>query len=106
MIFEAVEKLGSFQIKTSTGELVDYTIKPFDSVVMDGMKKIAGLEGIDGIRAQISLFIPEYKSEHLIGIPVGVLEEMLEYIVEISQGRKRDTDEKKQESKKPLKSSS
>lgn len=124
MLFSAVKSLGEIEIQKLDGDIVKYTIKPFDHRIMrevadlekaklkskskskdetQAEKDVEEIDRVKELNQTISIFCPEYKSSDLDGIPINSLTEMVEYIIEISQGQKRDKDEKKTPSTKPTK---
>lgn len=107
MIFEALTTIGTFEIKILDGTKVKYTIVPFDVRKMKEVEALgadAELSNVDRILAQIKIFCPEFDESHFEGIPVESLTQMLEYIIETSQGKKRTEAEKKTVQKEPTKS--
>lgn len=106
MLFSAVKSLGEIEIQKEDGTVVKYTIKPFDYRVMKQVSELGkdkDADRADELSKQISIFCPEYNADDLNGIPINTLTEMVEYIIETSQGQKRDKDEKKTPSTKPIK---
>lgn len=104
MIFKACKLIGEFQIERLDGSTVKYTVKPFDADRMDEVNALPKVEGKEGIFQQIRLFCEEFDESDFKGIPINTLTDMLEYVIQVSQGKTRTEAEKKTESKGPIKS--
>ena len=107
MIFKAVKTIGTFQIETLESGNITYTIQPFDANKMAEVEALSSnqeLRNDERILGQIQLFCPEFERSHFDGVPLETLTQMLEYIIETSQGKKRTEAEKKTAQKEHTKS--
>jgi hypothetical protein len=104
MIFKAVKFAGKLEIENVHGERKSYDVFPMDVHLMKKLEKLKDEQGSDAVIAQFELFCKDFDPADLEGIPSSVLEEMVQYVVDVSSGKKRTEAEKKTPSRERMKS--